>query len=60
LNKAFSKNQKAKTFFDTLSFTNRKEYAVWITSARKEETREKRLQETIKKLLAGLKNPSAK
>lgn len=53
-------NTKAKTFFETLSYTNRKEYIVWITSAVKPETRLKRLSETIEKLTQGLKNPSAK
>ncbi len=55
-----AKNQKAKTFFDTLSFTNRKEYAVWISSAKKEETKAKRLKEVVPKLLAGKKNPTEK
>jgi hypothetical protein len=54
------KNKAAQKFFDSLSFTNRKEYAVWISSAKKEETRVKRLEQTLEKLLAGLKNPSAK
>lgn len=56
---ALEKSKKAKDFYDTLSFTNRKEYAVWISSAKKSETREKRLAESITKLLAGKKNPSA-
>jgi hypothetical protein len=60
LQKMFSHHKKAKTFYDTLSYTNRKEYVVWITSAKKIETREQRLGETIKKLNAGLKNPSQK
>lgn len=60
LKKAFAKSKKAEQFFNTLSFTNRKEYAVWITSAKKQETRDKRLAETIEKLLAEKKNPSAK
>ncbi len=55
-----TKNSKAKAFFDTLSFTNRKEYAVWIASAKKEETLVKRLEATLSKLLAGKKNPSEK
>ncbi|MCI0750595.1 MAG: YdeI/OmpD-associated family protein [Flammeovirgaceae bacterium] len=57
---ALARSAKAEKFFQSLSYTNRKEYAVWITSAKKEETREKRLTETIKKLLAGKKNPSEK
>lgn len=59
LKHALSKSKKALEFFNTLSYTNRKEYAVWVSSAKREETREKRLSETIKKLLAGKKNPSA-
>src|SRR4051812_46867029 len=51
LQKAFLKAKKAQAFYETLSYTNRKEYAVWITSAKKVETREKRLLETLKKLL---------
>jgi len=60
LAKLFSKNKTAKTFYDSLSFTNRKEYAVWISSAKKEETKEKRLKDTLTKLLSGKKNPSEK
>lgn len=60
LKKILQKNKKAAAFYDTLSFTNRKEYAVWISSAKKEETRERRLKETIQKLLDGRKNPSDK
>lgn len=57
---ALSKNPKAKTFFDALSYTNRKEYASWVSGAKKEETKQKRLKETIQKLVKGMKNPSAK
>ncbi len=54
------KKAKAKAFFDSLSFTNRKEYALWIASAKREETRIKRLEATLAKLIAGKKNPSEK
>jgi hypothetical protein len=54
------KNKKASNYFDTLSYTNRKEYVVWIESAKKEETREARLKGTIEKLQKGLKNPTQK
>ncbi len=60
LKNLLEKNLKAKSFYDSLSFTNRKEYAVWISSAKKPETREKRLTETLAKLLKGKKNPSEK
>lgn len=58
--KAFKKSPEAEAFYQTLSYTNRKEYAVWISSAKKEETRARRLVDTIKKLLSGKKNPSEK
>lgn len=60
LKKSLKKYPKAESLFNMLSFTNRKEYAVWVSSAKKQETREKRLKETITKLLAGKKNPSDK
>jgi hypothetical protein len=60
LTQLLNKNAKAKNFFDTLSFTNRKEYAVWIGSAKRPETKEKRLTDTLTKLLTGKKNPSEK
>jgi hypothetical protein len=58
--KLFSKNKKAETFFEALSFTNKKEYVGWITSAKKEETKIARLEATIEKLNSGKKNPSEK
>lgn len=60
LKKELAKSKKAQEFFDSLSFTNRKEYALWISSAKREETRQKRLSEIVPKLLKGKKNPSAK
>ncbi len=50
-------NHDARAFFDTLSFSNRKEYVQWITSAKKTETREKRLTESIVKLKGKVKHP---
>ncbi len=60
LQKLFAKNNTARTFFDSLSFTNKKEYVVWITGAKKDETRFARLEATIDKLNNGRKNPSDK
>lgn len=60
LEKLFTLHPKAKDFFGTLSFTNRKEYVVWITGAKKEDTRKRRLGATLEKLRAGKKNPSEK
>jgi uncharacterized protein YdeI (YjbR/CyaY-like superfamily) len=40
----------AKAAFDALAFTHRKEYVRWITEARREETRQRRVQETLERL----------
>lgn len=42
---------EAQAFFEKLSYTHRKEYINWITSAKREETRAKRMVEFIEKLL---------
>ncbi|MFN6089882.1 MAG: YdeI/OmpD-associated family protein [Cyclobacteriaceae bacterium] len=55
-----SKNKKAGVFFQSLSFTNRKEYVVWLESAKKPETKQKRLTSAIEKLLSGKRNPGEK
>lgn len=60
LKKLFQQHKKAAVFFETLSYTNQKEFCVWITSAKKTETRISRLNATIEKLQAGKKNPSSK
>jgi len=58
LQKLLVKNAKARATFDALSFTNRKEFVVWIVEAKKPETRAARVDKTIKKLSEGKKNPS--
>jgi hypothetical protein len=55
-----AKNKKARERFDALSFTNRKEYVLWVVGAKREETREDRVKKTIAKLVAGKKNPAEK
>ena len=54
LNKALGKNKKAKEIFDKLSYSHRKEYSEWIASAKKEETRSRRISKAIEALF--LKN----
>jgi len=44
-------------FFEKLSFTHRKEYCRWITEAKKEETRLRRLEKAIEMLGKGVKTP---
>jgi bacteriocin resistance YdeI/OmpD-like protein len=60
LARELKRSKVAAGFFDKLSFTDKKEYVVWITSAKKEETRNRRLESAIDKLIAGKKNPSIK
>lgn len=44
-------------FFEELSYTHRKEYCRWITEAKKEETRAKRLDKAIEMLKKKVKTP---
>jgi hypothetical protein len=44
-------------FFESLSYTNRKEYCRWITSAKTEETNAKRFAKAIEMLKSGIKTP---
>ena len=57
LTAALKKNKKQSDFFNTLSFTNKKEYIEWIVTAKKEETRNERLNGTVDRLSKGWKNP---
>ena len=51
------KNKKAAEFFETLSFTNKKEYIEWIVTARQEATRTDRINGTLERLGKQWKNP---
>jgi len=44
-------------FFEKLSYTHRKEYCRWISEAKKEETRLKRLGKAIEMLQQGVRTP---
>jgi bifunctional DNA-binding transcriptional regulator/antitoxin component of YhaV-PrlF toxin-antitoxin module len=59
-NELLKENPDLSKFFESLSFTNRKEYIRWIESAKKEETRKNRLDQCIEKLINHKKNPSEK
>ena len=39
--------------FDGMAFTHRKEYARWIAEARREETRDRRVQQALEMIRAG-------
>lgn len=44
-------NSEALSFWEALSYSNQKKYMTWITSAKKEETKLKRMETTIQKLM---------
>jgi len=54
---ALKKNKKQEDFFNTLSFTNKKEYVEWIITAKREETRTERVNGTMERLARQWKNP---
>lgn len=55
-----SRNQEALNFYHSLSYSNRKEYVLWVISAKQEKTRLDRIQKSVQKLALGKKNPSEK
>lgn len=57
LRKELDRNPKAAAVFFNHSFACQKEYVLWIVSAKREETIEKRVNQAIEKLIAGKRNP---
>ena len=53
LKKALKSNPAAQASWDRYSYTCRKEFAQWITEAKKPETRARRLEKSIAMLAAG-------
>ena len=54
---AFKTNKAAAATWKGLAYSHQKEYAVWITDAKKAETRERRATTAIEKLTDGAKSP---
>jgi uncharacterized protein YdeI (YjbR/CyaY-like superfamily) len=50
---ALRKNKKAQAAFENFSYSHKKEYVNWITEAKREETREKRMNTAILWLAQG-------
>src|SRR3954468_14646435 len=50
---ALAADAEAKAIFDALAFTHRKEYARWITEAKRDDTRQRRLSQAIEMIRAG-------
>ena len=60
LEKMFTGHKKAREFFQNLSATNQQEFVQWIEGAKRQDTRTRRLEATVEKLLAGKKSPLEK
>src|ERR1043166_1818723 len=53
LTTALRKNKKARATFEGFSYSHKKEYVEWITEAKREDTRERRIATTIAWLSKG-------
>lgn len=51
--KVLSKNKKAKQVFDAFAYSHKKEYIEWITEAKTEETRNKRMATALEWITEG-------
>jgi Bacteriocin-protection, YdeI or OmpD-Associated/Domain of unknown function (DUF1905) len=56
LERALRAKPKIKAFFDGLAHTHRREYANWVAEARKPETRQRRIEQTLVLLREGRKS----
>jgi hypothetical protein len=57
---ALSASPSALMYFDKLAYSHKKEYAVWVLSAKQDKTRIARVEKMVQMLLANKKNPSDK
>ena len=48
--RAFKENPEAKVSFEKLSYTHKREYVTWINEAKKDETRARRIVQTVERL----------
>ena len=53
LAKAFKKEKAARAYFESLAYSHKREYVGYITEAKKEETRLRRVAQTIEMLKRG-------
>jgi hypothetical protein len=60
LEKIFIAQKKAREVFQNLSASNQQEYVEWIEGAKRQDIRNRRLEATVEKLLAGKKSPLEK
>jgi len=53
LARALAEDQTARAKFDALAFTHRKEFARWVAEAKRAETRDRRVVETLRMVREG-------
>jgi hypothetical protein len=56
LAKALKKEKAAREYFESLAYSHQREYVGYITEAKKEETRLRRVEKTIEMLKRGIKS----
>lgn len=57
LAEALAADPALREFFDGLSYTHRREYAEWITEAKRDETRRRRVAQAVEMLRDGVRTP---
>lgn len=60
INAAIGQQPSAMAWYQQLSYTNKKEYLLWILTAKQEKTRDERLSKMVDMLANKKKNPSDK
>jgi uncharacterized protein YdeI (YjbR/CyaY-like superfamily) len=50
---ALAQNDAARSAYERLAYTHRREYAEWVSGAKREETRSRRVAATIQRLVGG-------
>lgn len=58
--KELRRSKVAHRFFEALSHSHQKEYVSWISNAKREDTRSRRMEVAIDKLIAGKRTPAEK
>lgn len=53
------KEEEVRAAFDKLSYTHQKEYVRWVTTAKREETRARRIAKSVELLRKGIKTPDS-
>jgi uncharacterized protein YdeI (YjbR/CyaY-like superfamily) len=50
---ALATDSEASAAFESMAYTHRKDYARWITEAKRDETRQRRVQQALEMIRSG-------